>query len=140
MESNTLRELTADIVTSAVANNTVAIGEVRQLIESVYRSLSNLGEPAADPHLAQTPIVPVKGSVKPDYIVCLQCGKRQKMLKRHLNAAHGIGPAEYRAQFGLPDSYPMVSANYSAKRRELALSIGLGRGNAKKTRKASKKR
>ena len=127
MESETLVTLTADIVSSHVANNNVAIGDVGNLVQKVHAALAGLGQSAEPIQEARQPAVSVRSSVKPDAITCLVCGKKQKTLKRHVGNAHGMTPAEYRSEFGLPASYPMVAPDYSAQRSEMAKSIGLGR-------------
>ena len=119
--------LTADIVSSHVANNNVAVGDLPNLIERVHSALAGLGVPVEEAPEAKTPVVSVRASVKPDYIVCMECGKQQKTLKRHLQTAHGMTPDQSRTDYGLPQSYPMVAANYSERPRTLANSIGLGR-------------
>ena len=120
--------LTADIVSAHVSNNNVAVGDVANLIQRVYQSLKGLGGPVseAEPTKKQ-PAVSIRASVRPDYIVCMECGRRQKMLKRHLLTAHGMSPDQYRQDYGLPDRYPMTAPNYSEHRRDLAHSSGLGR-------------
>ena len=124
----TIITLTADIVSAHVSNNSVAVGDLTLLISSVHSALSGLGSGAGAPAEAQRePAVSVRSSVKPEAIICLVCGTRNKMLKRHLNTAHGLTPAEYRTEFGLKSDYPMVAPNYSEQRRTLAHSIGLGR-------------
>lgn len=118
--------LTSEIVTAHVANNNVAVEDVSSLITNVYNSLSGLGvgeEAAPTPD----PAVSIRASVKADHLVCLEDGKKMKMLKRHLMTEHGLTPEEYRARWNLPADYPMVAANYADKRRQLAKQIGLGR-------------
>lgn len=120
--------LTADIVAAHVSNNRVAVGDVANLVQQVHQALVGLEEPA--PEMApkkKQPAVSARASVKPDFITCMDCGKRQKMLKRHLQNAHGMTPDQYRAEFGLPASYPMTAPNYSQQRQEMAKRIGLGR-------------
>ena len=126
-EQNQLIELTADIVSAHVSNNTVSLSDVARLVQQVHEALSGLGQeaPAPEPQKKE-PVVSVRASVKPDYIVCMECGKRQKMLKRHLQTAHGMTPSVYRKDYGLPDAYPMTAPNYSESRRNLAHAIGLG--------------
>ncbi len=126
VEHNDLLALTADIVSSHVANNSVAVNDLPQLIQNVYATLADLGTAPSVPEVKQEPAVPVRQSVKPDYIVCLEDGKKLKMLKRHLMTAYGLTPDEYRAKWGLPADYPMVAPNYAESRRQLAKSIGLG--------------
>src|SRR3712207_6538094 len=127
MENQQLVELTADIVSAHVANNNVAVGDVATLVERVYSALSALGTPAPEPQQEKTPAVSVRASIKPDYLVCMECGRKQKTLKRHLENAHGMTPEQYRADFGLPRDYPMVAPEYSKKRSQMAHAIGLGR-------------
>lgn len=119
--------LTADIVSAHVENNQVAVSDVPGLISKVYSALAGLGSPAAAPVVAQEPAVSIRSSVKPDYIVCLEDGKKLKMLKRHLSSTYGMSPADYRAKWKLPADYPMVAPNYTEQRRKLAHKIGLGR-------------
>lgn len=119
--------LTADIVSAHVENNQVAVGDLPGLISKVYSALAGLGSPAAAPVVEQEPAVSIRSSVKPDYIVCLEDGKKLKMLKRHLSSTYGMSPADYRAKWKLPADYPMVAPNYAEQRRKLAHKIGLGR-------------
>ena len=127
-DTDTLLALTADIVSAHLANNRVGVGEVPTLIRDVHDALAKLGQPtqAAEPE-AQKPAVPVRSSIKPDYLVCLEDGKQLTMLKRYLMRTYGMTPADYRAKWKLPADYPMVAPNYAEKRRALANSIGLGR-------------
>ena len=127
-----LLELTAEIVAAHVGNNALPVNELPQLINDVYRTLATVGASPAAPERPQ-PAVPVKKSVAPDYIVCLEDGKKLKMLKRHLKTAYNMTPEEYRDRWGLPADYPMVAPNYAKHRSNLAKKIGLGtrarRGN-----------
>jgi predicted transcriptional regulator len=123
--------LTADIVSAHLANNTVATADVAGLIQSVHGALTGLGQPVAVEQPKQEPAVPVRSSVKPDYIVCLEDGAKLKMLKRYLRTRFNLSPEEYRAKWNLPRDYPMVAPNYAATRQELAKKIGLGRKPAK---------
>ncbi|RED51494.1 MucR family transcriptional regulator [Aestuariispira insulae] len=119
-------ELTSDIVSAHVSNNTVNVADLPGLIEQVYKTLSNVGradEPQTD---KPVPAVSVRRSVTPDYIVCLEDGKKLKMLKRHLKTAYDMTPEEYRERWGLPSDYPMVAPNYAKQRSRLAKEIGLG--------------
>ncbi len=135
-----LLALTADIVAAHVSNNTVAINDVSALISNVYNALNSLGEPVQVEEVKQEPAVSIRSSIKPDYIVCLEDGKKLKMLKRHLMSQYGMTPDDYRAKWGLPTDYPMVAPNYAAQRRELAVQIGLGRsGRRGKGRPATKR-
>lgn len=121
-----LLSLTADIVSSHVANNTVAVSDLATVISSVYTTLARLGGETAVDSPKQEPAVSVRASVKPDHIVCLEDGKKLKMLKRHLMTRYGMTPDSYRAKWSLPADYPMVAPDYAAQRRTLAKKIGLG--------------
>ena len=124
--------LTADIVSSHVSNNSVAVSDLPLLIQNVHGALTGLspdGESANEER--PEPAVAIRSSIKPDYIVCLEDGKKLKMLKRHLMTHYQMTPDEYRARWDLPADYPMVAPNYAEKRRELAKKIGLGRKPAK---------
>lgn len=118
--------LTADIVAAFVANNAISASDLPGLIGSVYAALGSLNQSVAVPPKVLVPAVPIKKSVTPDFIVCLDDGKKFKSMKRHL-AGLGMTPDEYRAKWGLPMDYPMVAANYTARRSALAISNGLGR-------------
>ena len=134
-ESNeTILTLTADIVAAHVSNNSVGVSDVQNLIQNVHAALSGLDGVAPAPTVKLEPAVSIRASVKPDYIVCLDDGKKLKMLKRHLMTHYGITPDEYRAKWGLPANYPMVAPNYAEQRRTLALKIGLGRKPGKRKR------
>lgn len=127
MADESLLILTADIVSAHVSNNTVAASDISALIAQVYGSLAGLGNPVEPEAPAQEPAVSIRSSVKPDYIVCLESGKKLKMLKRHLMTRYQMTPADYRAKWKLPADYPMVAPNYANQRKELAVKIGLGR-------------
>ncbi|MFN3701369.1 MAG: MucR family transcriptional regulator [Alphaproteobacteria bacterium] len=119
--------LTTEIVSSYVAHNSVNAVEISGVIERVYKSLSSLGIEESSPMADRPqPAVPIKKSIQPDHIVCLEDGKKLKMLKRHLKTAYNMSPEEYRERWGLPADYPMVAPNYAAKRSRLAKDIGLG--------------
>lgn len=120
-----LLALTAEIVSAHVAKSAVTQSELPELIRSVHDTLSELSAPT--PEMPPTPAVPVKKSVGNDRLVCLECGKSLKTLKRHLRSAHDMTPEEYRARWDLRPDYPMVAPAYSEKRQELAKDIGLGR-------------
>ncbi len=126
MSESELLQLSADIVSAHLRKNATTPEALPELIRSVYAALCDVGTPtpAVTP---QEPAVPIKKSVFPDYIVCLEDGKKLKMLKRHLKASYGMTPNEYRAKWGLPASYPMVAPNYAERRSDLAKTIGLGR-------------
>lgn len=125
--NETLITLTSDIVAAHVSNNSVSADELSSLITSVYGALSGLGAPAPVVEAPPEPAVSIRASVKPDHIVCLEDGKKLKMLKRHLMTHYNMTPEQYRARWNLPADYPMVAPNYAEKRRELAKKIGLGR-------------
>jgi predicted transcriptional regulator len=125
-ENNELLTLTADIVAAHVSNNTVGVSDLPQLIQQVYSSLSSLGQPSQPVTERPQPAVAVKKSVTPDYIICLEDGKKLKMLKRHLKTAFNMTPEEYRERWALPPDYPMVAPNYALQRSKLAKDIGLG--------------
>ena len=121
-----LLSLTSNIVAAHVSNNSVPVADLPTLIRDVYNTLSNVGGPAPKAEERPTPAVPIKKSVAPDYIVCLEDGKKLKMLKRHLKTAYNMTPEEYREKWGLPADYPMVAPNYAKQRSRLAKQIGLG--------------
>ena len=125
-KAHDLLSLTTDIVSAHVANNTVSLAELPALIHSVYRTLANIGPAPADAPDRPAPAVPVRKSVMPDSLVCLEDGKRLKMLKRHLKTAYNMTPEQYRERWGLPADYPMVAPNYARQRSRLAKEIGLG--------------
>jgi predicted transcriptional regulator len=127
LQTSELLSLTTEIVASHVGNNTVAMTELPELIQQVYGALSSLTAPAAEPKEELKPAVPIKKSVTDDYIVCLEDGKKMKMLKRHLMTAYNMTPEQYREKWGLSADYPMVAPNYSLKRQRLAKENGLGR-------------
>jgi predicted transcriptional regulator len=118
---------TTDIVVSYVANNSLGADDVSALIRNIYGTLAGLGQESAAPEARPDPAVSVRSSIKRDHIVCLEDGKKMKMLKRHLMTDHGLTPDEYRARWGLASDYPMVAPDYADKRRDLAKKIGLGR-------------
>jgi predicted transcriptional regulator len=118
-----LLALTAEIVSAHVANNAVRAGDLPQLIHDVHQALADIGDDKAP---AGSPAVPIKKSIMPDYIVCLEDGKKLKMLKRHLKTAYDLTPEQYRERWQLPPDYPMVAPNYAKTRSRLAKKIGLG--------------
>ena len=132
---DTLLTLTADIVAAHVSNNSVAVNDLPQLIANVHGALSTLGAGSAA-EAKPEPKVPIRSSIKPDYIVCLEDGKKLKMLKRHLMTHYQLTPDQYRQKWGLNADYPMVAPNYAEQRRRLAKSIGLGT----KRRKTAKRK
>jgi predicted transcriptional regulator len=118
--------LTAEIVSAHVSNNPVPISDLPGLIQEVYRTLTNVGQPAPPPAEKPQPAVPVKKSITPEYLICLEDGRKLKMLKRHLKTAFNLTPDQYREKWGLPADYPMVAPNYTKHRSSLAKRIGLG--------------
>ena len=132
---DTLITLTADIVAAHVSNNSVAVNDLPNLIQNVHEALSGISGTRSVTEAKQEPKVSIRSSVKPDYITCLECGKKQKMLKRHLMTNHEMTPVDFRQKWGLSSDYPMVAPNYAEQRRTLAKSIGLGT-KRRRTRKA----
>ncbi len=124
--------LTSDIVSAHVSHNAVTTAELPTLIRATFDALQKLGEPAAPDAPAQQPAVSIRASVKPDYLVCLEDGKKVTMLKRYLRTKYDMSPDDYRTKWGLPRDYPMAAPNYTEKRRSLAHSIGLGQRKAAK--------
>lgn len=123
----TLVTLTADIVAAHVSNNSVAVSDLPLLISNIHGALVGLGTKAPEPEAKkQEPAVSIRSSIKPDFIVCLEDGKKLKMLKRHLMTHYQMTPEQYRAKWNLPADYPMVAPNYAEQRRNLAKKIGLG--------------
>lgn len=137
--SDELLKLASEIVAAYVSNNPVPVSELPQMIKSVHATLGGLsGSSGGEMATSQKPAVNIKKSITPEYIVCLEDGKKLKMLKRYLRSRYGMSPEEYRAKWGLPTDYPMVAPNYAAQRSEFAKKIGLGRSPApKKSRRRS---
>lgn len=125
--TDTLLEMTAEIVAAHVSNNSVAVGDLPGVISEVYGALAKLGSPESEEPPRPDPFVSIKKSITPDYIICLEDGRKLKMLKRHLKTAYDMTPEQYRERWGLPSTYPMVAPNYAKKRQQLAKKIGLGR-------------
>ena len=127
-----LLRMTAEVVSAYVSNNTLPTGQLGDVIQAVYNSLRGLeggaAEPAAEP---LKPAVPIRKSITPDFLVCLEDGKKLKMLKRHLRSTYNMTPDEYRAKWSLPPDYPMVAPKYAEQRSEFAKKIGLGRGTGR---------
>src|ERR687889_1729808 len=121
-------EMTADIVSAYVGNNSVAAADLPGLIQSVHKALAGVSS-GAEPEAAapKEPAVPIRRSITPDYLVCLEDGRKFKSLKRHLRTKYNMSPEEYRSKWGLPKDYPMVAPNYAKARSDLAKSMGLGR-------------
>lgn len=126
-----LLKLTSQIVSSHVSNNAVGMQDLPQLIQQVYASLHGLGRPPVETKEELRPAVPIKKSVTDDYIICLEDGKKMKMLKRHLATAYNMTPEQYREKWSLPADYPMVAPTYSQKRQRLAKENGLGRNRGR---------
>ena len=126
-ELASLARLTTEIVVAYVTRNTIAPADLGDLIGAVARAFGTLGREQAEPARPE-PAVPVRRSIHDDHLVCLVCGKRQKILRRHLDVAHQLTPQAYREQFGLMSDYPMAAPGYSRQRSEMAKRVGLGRG------------
>ncbi len=133
--ANDMLRMTADVAAAYVSNNTLPAAQLTEVIKTIYASLLSLEKPDAAAATSQKPVVPVKKSVTPEYIICLEDGKKLKMLKRHLRTAYGMTPEEYRVKWGLPADYPMVAPNYAEQRSAFAKKIGLGRKTAGKKKK-----
>ena len=122
-----LLRMTAQVVAAYVSNNPVPAAQLAEVIRAIHASLAGLESNGAPSAGGEAPAVPVKKSVTPEYIICLEDGKKLKMLKRHLRTAYGLSPEQYRAKWGLPADYPMVAPTYAAQRSAFAKKIGLGR-------------
>jgi predicted transcriptional regulator len=131
IRTDELLKLASDIVAAYVSNNPIPVSELPGMIKSVHATLGGLSSSIGGPETltSQRPAVPIKRSVTPEYIVCLEDGKKLKMLKRYLRSTYKMSPQEYRAKWGLPADYPMVAPNYSAQRSDFAKKIGLGRSS-----------
>jgi predicted transcriptional regulator len=128
LKSDDILRLATEIVAAYVSNNPIPPGEVPAMIKSVHGTLGSLaGVSQGEVQTTQRPAIPIKRSITPDYIMCLEDGKKLKMLKRYLRSNFNMTPEEYRAKWGLPADYPMVAPNYAAQRSEFAKKIGLGR-------------
>lgn len=140
MENEDLIILTADITSAYVASNKVGAESVGKLVTDIHQALASLEQQPAESETLE-PVVSVRASVKKDHLVCLACGKKMKMLKRHLATEHDMSPAEYREAYNLSGDYPLVASDYAETRRELAKKIGLGKDpNQQRGRKASGKK
>lgn len=134
-----LLRMTTEVVAAYVSNNTLATGQLGEIIHAVYNSLRGLdGQAVEAPAESLKPAVPVRKSITPDYLVCLEDGKKLKMLKRHLRSTYGMSPDDYRMKWGLGPDYPMVAPNYAEQRSAFAKKIGLGRGTGRRTGRAKK--
>ena len=136
-----LLRMTAEVVSAYVSNNTLATGQLGDVIQSVYNSLRSLeGQAAEPPSEPLRPAVAIRKSVTPEYLICLEDGKKLKMLKRHLRSTYNLTPDEYRAKWGLAQDYPMVAPKYAAQRSEFAKKIGLGRGTGRNSARGAAKK
>jgi predicted transcriptional regulator len=134
MAEEELLRMTADVVAAYVSNNTLPTAQLAEVINAVYSSLRGLeGQVAEPPPEPAKPAVPVRKSITPDYLICLEDGKKLKMLKRHLRSTYNMTPDEYRARWGLAPDYPMVAPSYAEQRSAFAKKIGLGRGAARQS-------
>jgi predicted transcriptional regulator len=136
-----LLRMTAEVVSAYVSNNTLPTTQLADVIQAVYNSLRGLEGPAAEPPAELLkPAVPIRKSITADYLVCLEDGKKLKMLKRHLRSTYNLTPDEYRAKWGLAPDYPMVAPKYAEQRSEFAKKIGLGRGTGRNSARAAAKK
>ncbi len=131
-DNDNLLTLTSNIVSAHLAHNTVSTEDIPALIRKVYSTLANVNQDNVTSSERPQPAVPIKKSIHADYIVCLEDGKKLKMLKRHLKTAYNMTPEQYRERWGLPADYPMVAPNYATQRSKLAKDIGLGTTSRKK--------
>ena len=128
-DQSAIIEMTTDIVSAYVGNNSVSTTDLPALIQSVHRALTGVSGGAEPVEVApKEPAVPLKRSITPDYLICLEDGRKFKSLKRHLRTKYNMSPEEYRAKWGLPKDYPMVAPNYAKARSDLAKQMGLGQG------------
>lgn len=133
LDSSELLRMTTDVVSAYLGNNTVAASQISEVISTVHEALTRLNTDVSEPVVEPAkPAVPIRRSITPEFIICLEDGKRLKMLKRHLRTTYNMTPDEYRAKWGLPADYPMVAPNYAAQRSEFAKKIGLGRSTIKR--------
>ena len=133
LKAGSLLQMATTIVAAHVSKSSVSAADIPRLLSDIYQALSGLaGGRTAIAASRHEPAVPIKKSVTPDHIVCLECGRKQKMLKRHIRTAYGLSPEQYRERWELPTDYPMVAANYSKKRSSLARQIGLGTGGRRR--------
>src|SRR5437879_12416746 len=127
-----LLRMTADVVSAYVSNNALPTTQLAEIINAVYSSLKGLEGQVAQPQLEPAkPAVPIRKSITPEFLICLEDGKKLKMLKRHLRSTYGLTPDEYRSKWGLSQDYPMVAPKYAEQRSEFAKQIGLGRGTGR---------
>ena len=139
--ANELVRLTSNIVSSYLSKNPIGPHQIQEVITAVYNALTSVDSAPSDTQAQSVrPSVPVKKSVMPDYIICLEDGKKLKMLKRHLRTSYNLTPDEYRAKWGLPSDYPMVAPNYAVQRSDFAKKIGLGRKSEDAAKPAAPRR
>jgi len=135
-KSDNVLKLVSDIVAAYVSNNPVPVGDLPAMIKSVHATLGGLsGGLSGETVTTQKPAIPVKKSITPEFLICLEDGKKLKMLKRYLRSRYGLSPDQYRTKWGLPADYPMVASNYAAQRSEFAKKIGLGKPATKGRRR-----
>jgi len=138
-EKSEILEMTADIVSAYVGNNTIATSDLPNLIQNIHRALTGISGGAEPVEVApKEPAVPIKKSITPDFLVCLEDGRKFKSLKRHLRTKYNMSPEEYRAKWGLAKDYPMVAPNYAKARSDLAKQMGLGQGGRQAARRAKR--
>jgi predicted transcriptional regulator len=130
-----LMEVTAGLVAAYVGGNTIAAADVPALIRSVHQALSTVGAKAEPSEVSREPAVSIRRSITPDYLICLEDGRKFKSLKRHLRTKYDLSPEQYRARWDLPKDYPMVAPNYAQARSDLAKQMGLGQGGRKPARR-----
>jgi len=130
-----LLRMTADVVAAYVSNNALPTQQLAEIINTVYASLRSLDTDSDSKSEPLKPAIAIRKSITPEYLICLEDGKKLKMLKRHLRSTYGMTPDEYRAKWGLPADYPMVAPNYAAQRSAFAKKIGLGRGTGRQAGK-----
>ncbi|ODT84836.1 MucR family transcriptional regulator [Phenylobacterium sp. SCN 70-31] len=139
-EKSEIIEMTADIVSAYVGNNTVAASELPNLIKSIHSAIAGVSTgQTEEPAAPQTPAVSIRKSINPEYLICLEDGRRFKSLKRHLRTKYNMSPEEYRAKWGLPKDYPMVAPSYAAARSALAKQMGLGQGGRQAAKAPAKR-
>lgn len=135
-KSDDILKLASEIIAAYVSNNPVPASELPAMIKSVHATLGGLsGASNGEPATSQKPAIPIKKSITPEYLICLEDGKKLKMLKRYLRSRYGLSPDQYRTKWGLPADYPMVASNYAAQRSEFAKKIGLGKPVTKSRRR-----
>lgn len=132
---NDLMQMASEIVSAYVSNNPIETAQVPELIRTVYQTLNALGHGAPAAEATHNPAIAIKKSITPDYLICLEDGKKLKMLKRHLRTVYNLTPQAYRAKWNLPPDYPMVAPNYATQRSDFAKSIGLGHSTGTKKRR-----